>query len=223
MAQHRRRLHPGASEISASDIEIRPCRAADEPDLYRICLATGESGQDASGLYEDSDIVGHIYAGPYPRFSPDTCFVAEDADGVTGYILGALDTRRFEADLETHWWPPLRARYADPPRDSRADWTRDQWRAWQIHHPFATPDWLAGPYPSHLHIDLLPRLQGRGIGKRMVDHWLGRVRALGSRGAHLGVGPSNTRALKFYRAYGWREIEGDGSDRTRTAWFGLDL
>ena len=142
---------------------------------------------------------------------------------MAGYILGALETRKFEADLETHWWPPLRARYADPPRDTRSDWTRDEWRAWQIHHPFATPDWLAGPYPSHLHIDLLPRLQGRGVGRQMIDHWLTRVRQLGSKGAHLGVGPANNRALRFYRACGWKKVEGDGSDRGKTAWFALRL
>ncbi|HEY1559643.1 MAG TPA: GNAT family N-acetyltransferase [Caulobacteraceae bacterium] len=212
-----------ASEISAVDFEIRSCREADTADLYRICLATGESGEDASALYEDPDIIGHIYAGPYPRFSPDSCFVAEDAQGVAGYILGALDTRHFEATLEAEWWPSLRARYPDPPRASRAVWTRDEWRAWQINHPFSAPDCLAGPYPSHLHIDLLPRLQGRGVGRLMIDHWLDRIRAQGSRGAHLGVGRANARALRFYRAYGWREIEGDGSDRKRTAWFGLNL
>jgi ribosomal protein S18 acetylase RimI-like enzyme len=213
----------GASEISVIDFEIRPCREADAADLYRICLATGESGADASGFYQDPEIIGHVYAGPYPRFSPDTCFVAEDAEGVAGYVLGALDTRQFEAALEAEWWPSLRVRYPDPPRATRADWTRDEWRAWQIHHPFSTPDWLAGPYPSHLHIDLLPRLQGRGAGRRMIDHWLERIRMLGSKGAHLGVGPANGRALRFYRAYGWCELRGDGPDRGRTAWFALSL
>lgn len=149
--------------------------------------------------------------------------MVEDAEGVGGYILGAPDTRRFEAALEAKWWPPLRTRYADPPRDTRGNWTRDQWRAWQIHHPFVTPAWLAEPFPSHLHIDLLPRLQGRGVGRRMIDRWLDTVRALGSTGAHLGVGPANSRAAGFYRAYGWRQVEDGGSKAGRTLWFALNF
>jgi ribosomal protein S18 acetylase RimI-like enzyme len=203
--------------------EIRQCREADVTDLYRICLATGESGQDAKDLYADPEIIGHVYAGPYPRFSPEACFVAEDAEGVAGYILGALDTRQFEVELERKWWPPLRERYPDPPRETRSSWTLDDWRAWQIHHPFKTPDWLVDPYPSHLHIDLLPRLQGRGVGQKMIGHWLEEIRRLGSKGAHLGVGPANVRAIRFYQAYGWKALEGDGTDRGRTAWFGLSL
>ncbi len=36
---------------------------------------------------------------PYARFSPECCLVAEDRQGVAGYILGAVDTRAFEALL----------------------------------------------------------------------------------------------------------------------------
>jgi ribosomal protein S18 acetylase RimI-like enzyme len=57
----------------------------------------------------------------------------------------------------------------------------------------------------------------------MIDYWLDRIRMLGSTGAHLGVGPANERALHFYRAYGWREVSGDGADRGRTAWFAWHL
>ena len=62
MAQHRGGTFQGANEISRLDYEIRPCRATDEADLYQICLATGESGQDASAIYKDPKIIGHIYA-----------------------------------------------------------------------------------------------------------------------------------------------------------------
>jgi hypothetical protein len=95
---------------------IRPVVAADLDALYRIALLTGDSGADASALHKDPRLVGHIYAAPYATLSPETAFVAEDAAGVAGYIVGALDTRAFEARLERDWWPALRAEYADPPR-----------------------------------------------------------------------------------------------------------
>ena len=128
--------------------------------------------------------------------------MAEDADGVGGYIVGALDTLAFEARLESEWWPRLRRRYADPSGDP-AGWSLDQVRAWQIHHPRPPPARITQPHPSHLHINLLPRLQGQGLGRALIDAWLDRIATAGSRGVHLGVSPANHRALRFYRAYGF--------------------
>ena len=43
---------------------IRRYRSGDLRDLYRICLRTGKSGDDATALYRDPDLLGHIYAAP---------------------------------------------------------------------------------------------------------------------------------------------------------------
>ncbi|HLY79080.1 MAG TPA: GNAT family N-acetyltransferase, partial [Caulobacteraceae bacterium] len=115
------------------------------------------------------------------------------------------DTLAFEARLEADWWPELRGRYPDPTGDP-GGWGRDQIGAYQIHHPRPPPTRITDPYPSHLHVNLLPRLQGRGLGQAMLDAWLARIAAAGSRGLHLGVSPVNHRALRFYRAYGLEEF-----------------
>jgi ribosomal protein S18 acetylase RimI-like enzyme len=184
---------------------IRGAAPGDLADLYRIALATGDAGQDARHLYRDGDLVGHLYAAPYAVLEPDFALVAEDAQGVGGYIVGALDTLAFEARLEGEWWPPLRRRYVDPVGDP-ATWSLDQLRAWQVHHPRPPPARITGPYPSHLHINLLPRLQGQGLGQALIDAWLARIAAAGSRGVHLGVSPANHRALRFYRTCGFEEF-----------------
>jgi len=186
---------------------IRPYRPADLDDLYRICLATGDSGADASAFYRDPRLLGHVYAGPYGVLSPQTAFVAEDDQGVGGYIVGALDTRAFEARLEAEWWPNLRPRYADPSGTPHANWSADQRAAFLIHHPFPAPRRVVEPYPSHLHINLLPRLQGQDLGRRLIDLWLETIRRMGSRGVHLGVSPANGRAIRFYLAYGLDRLD----------------
>ena len=188
-----------------SEIRIRDVQPGDLGALYRIALATGDSGADASHLHQDPRLVGHLYAAPYAMLAPELALVVEDAVGVGGYILGALDTLAFEARLEAEWWPALRRDYADPTGDPKT-WDLDQLRAYQIHHPRPPPARITDPYPSHLHINLLPRLQGRGLGQAMIDAWLARVAAAGSRGVHLGVSPANHRALRFYRAYGLEEF-----------------
>jgi GNAT superfamily N-acetyltransferase len=183
---------------------IRPYRPGDLDALYHICLLTGQSGKDASHLYRDPKLIGHIYAGPYGVLEPESAFVLEDEEGVGGYIIGAFDTHAFEKRLESEWWPALRTRHAGP---AGAPKTPDERMASLIHHPSRTPRRITEPYPSHLHIDLLPRFQGGGWGKRMIDTWLGAIQGRGSRGAHLGVGFANERAVRFYRAYGFTEAE----------------
>jgi len=189
-------------ETATDTPRIRPAVASDLNALYRICLQTGDSGQDATHLYRDPKIVGHLYAAPYLVLEPGSAFVAEDSHGVGAYIVGAVDTLGFEARLEAEWWPALRPRYPEPGGDP-AGWSLDEMRAWQIHHPRPPPKRITDPYPSHLHINLLPRLQGRGLGQALIDRWLARMREAGSRGVHLGVSPVNHRALRFYRAYGF--------------------
>jgi len=189
----------------AGEVVIRGVEARDLGDLYRICLLTGDAGQDASALYRDPELVGHCFAAPYAVLEPGSGYVAQDGDGVGGYILGARDTLAFEASLEADWWPDLRPRYP-PPTGDPAGWSLDDQRAWQIHNPRPPPARITGPYASHLHIDLLPRLQGRGLGKAMIDTWLDRMRQLGSPGAHLGVSRQNHRAIRFYQRYGFEEF-----------------
>jgi ribosomal protein S18 acetylase RimI-like enzyme len=180
-------------------VEIRTFRASDVDKLYDICLATGDAGRDAAPVYRDPKLLGHVYAGPYAALAPDAVFVAEDEEGVGGYILGARDTAAFEDLLETRWWPALRARYPVV----AAPATPDERMQRLIHHPPRMPRRIVEQYPAHLHIDLLPRLQGRGVGKRLLDTWR---EAIGVP-VHLAVGESNARAVRFYRAYGFHEVE----------------
>jgi GNAT superfamily N-acetyltransferase len=187
-------------------VEIRPYRASDLDALYHICLATGDSGADASGLYQDPKLVGHVYAAPYGVLSPESALVLEDDEGVGGYIVGAPDTRAFEALLEAEWWPGLRATYSDPEgRGATLGWD-DRMRRY-INRPPKTPAKVVEPFPAHLHIDMLPRLQRRGFGRLLIDRWLGLIQGMGARGVHLGVGWANERAVRFYRAYGFQQLE----------------
>jgi ribosomal protein S18 acetylase RimI-like enzyme len=203
---------------------IRPYRPGDLDDLYRICLLTGDGGQDATSLYRDPWLLGHIFAAPYGLFEPSLAFVAEDAAGVGGYIVGALDSQAFERQLESTWWPGLRRRYPEPPPGLPAErWTPDQRMASMIHHRLCTPDELARRYPSHLHINLLPRLQGSGHGTQLTQTLIAALRGQGSCGVHLHVPRSNRRAVGFYRHTGFTELTGSERAPLGVHLFGRDL
>jgi ribosomal protein S18 acetylase RimI-like enzyme len=186
---------------------IRPYHPRDLDALYRICLLTGDNGQDATSLFHDPRLLGHFFAAPYGLFEPSLAFVAEDAEGAGGYIVGALDTQVFEEQLDGEWWPDLRTRYLDPaPCPPSTRWTPDQQVAYMIHHPWRIPDGLAARYPSHMHINLLPRLQASGHGSLLTRTLIAALRDQGSRGVHLHVPRRNRRAAEFYRHIGFTEL-----------------
>jgi ribosomal protein S18 acetylase RimI-like enzyme len=190
---------------------IRPYRASDLDDLYRICLQTGDAGDDATSQFEDPQILGHVFAAPYGLFEPSLAFVAEDEFGVGGYIVGALDSRVFAKRLAADWWPGLRERYPAPPSDLPADlWSPDQRAAGFIYAPLTASDEVAQDYPSHLHINLVPRLQSQGLGRQLMNTMLRALREQGSVGVHFFVAPGNQRAADFYRHLGFTVISADG-------------
>jgi ribosomal protein S18 acetylase RimI-like enzyme len=197
-----------------NDFIIRPARAGDEPGAYHVCLKTGDHGQDGEPFYrDDPDALGRIFVGPYMAFEPDFSFILEDQDGICGYALGALDSRAFYDRYEREWRPRLCAQFPMPPGDA-ATWTRAQRvHSWYHYPDYFTPEPYA-EYPSHLHIDLLPRAQGGGLGRQMLEQVMGRLRQRGSPGAHLGVSLVNTPAFGFYQHLGFRELArvGEGRD-----------
>lgn len=196
----------GPSRESGGECRIRLAKPGDEPGAYYVCLKTGDHGDDGESFYrDDPDALGRIFVGPYLAFEPGLSLLLEDDDGICGYALAALDSRAFYARCEREWRPRLCARFPEPAGDA-ATWTRTE----QAHHAYHHPDYFCPEpyeaYPSHLHIDLLPRAQGRGYGRRMMERLLDALRARGSPGAHLGVSTRNARAAGFYGHLGFREL-----------------
>jgi ribosomal protein S18 acetylase RimI-like enzyme len=204
-------------------LTIRLATAADRAAAYYVALKTGDSGQDAETLFsDDPDALGRIFVGPYLAFEPDLALVLEDDGGVCGYALGAFDSRTFYARYESEWRPELAERFPAPAGDAEA-WTATE----RIYRDYHAPDYYCpepyGDYPSHLHIDLLPRAQGRGYGRRMIERLTAALRERGSPGVHLGASVRNERAIGFYRRLGFVELSRVGADRDGTVYMGRRL
>ena len=186
---------------------IRQYKPTDLDDLYNVCLKTADNGEDGTQLFRDPRLPGDVYLAPYVTLGPSLAFVAQDAEGVAGYIVAALDSRAFDQWLEDDWMPKLRVRYPEPsPEVAAALSALEQDALVNIYHRWDTADELATRFPSHMHIDLLPRVQARGIGRKLVDALVGRLRDQGSPGLHLIVGDGNPKAVGFYRHVGFAEV-----------------
>jgi len=194
--------------------QFRNARPDDTAGAYRVCLKTGDFGRDGEPYFaDDPEALGRIFVGPYLAFEPELSLILEDSVGICGYALGAFDSHRFYARYEKEWRPDLCRRFPEPNGDP-SEWTRTQ----QVHSLYHHPDYYCPePYerfPAHLHIDLLPRAQGQGYGRRLLQAVMDRLRERGAPGAHLGVSLMNERALGFYLRLDFKELirVGHGTD-----------
>lgn len=203
-----------------SDCRIRPARPDDQAAAYYVCLKTGDHGRDGEPFYQDDpDALGRIFVGPYLAYQPELSLIVEDGEGVCGYALAALDSRSFYERYEREWRPRLCAEFPSPTGDP-SSWTRAQ----RVHSWYHQPDYFCpdpyAAYPSHMHIDLLERVRGHGVGRRMMELAMAMLRQRGSPGAHLGVSVLNTPALGFYRRLGFRELARTGTPNDGCVYLG---
>lgn len=182
-------------------MRVRSVRLDDLPAIYRICHELGlfEGPEPRS-----PELLGHVYAGPYVVAPATRSVVVVDDLGVAGYLLCALDTNGFEEWREAEWWPGLRTDY---PRALPGRTPGDQEVIDLIHAPPVASAPIAARYPAHLHIDLLPRIQGRGIGGQLIRDLIEDLGVRGIPGLHLDVGSDNAGAIAFYRRLGFIELE----------------
>jgi GNAT superfamily N-acetyltransferase len=201
-----------------SGFTLRPATAADQATLSLVCLQTGDAGSDATAIEDDTTLLGLVYAVPYAVAAPAFSFLLEDAAGPCGYVLGHPDTPAFQHFLAHDWFPPIAARLSDPGPDP-ACWRGSDWLRHIIRHPDGAPPLDLAAFPAHGHIDLLPRAQGQGLGAPMLRHLMDTLAAAGAPGMHLGVAPSNARALRFYARLGFHDL----AHTPDTVWLGRRL
>ena len=205
-------------------LEIRPYRSSDRTAVAEVCVRTAASGADARGLYSDDSLMAEVYALPYVEHSPELAFmVVEHVDAPTadplavddgrllGYVVGVPDTRAFVAWWEQEWTPGFVQRHPEPGPPTGAE---PGYSEAALLHDGAHPqrmlqslddEQLAG-FPAHLHIDLVPEAQGRGLGRRLVDTLREALAVQGVPGVHLGYDPANSSARAFYDRLGFHEL-----------------
>ena len=189
--------------------EIRGAALHDLAGVYRVCIRTGDAGSDATALYRDPDLLGHVFVGPYVVGASKLALVVVDDEGVAGYCLAAGDSRAFENWAEREWWPALRSAFP-----KRATGNPDADVIALFHDPPIAPADIVDDYPAHLHIDLLERVRGGGWGRRLIERQLEQLAAAGVKGCHLTVDATNDNAIAFYRHLGWSVLR-EGED----AWY----
>lgn len=156
----------------------------DIPAVERICLATADARLRKTAAARENTLL--LYNRYYTRACPADCFVAvNEADEAVGYILGAPNYRAYCEGFRKHECKEIRKlgflrgvrAYFEPKLQKK----------------------YAKRYPAHLHIDLLPEVQGQGMGTALMDALKANLRAQNVQGVFLCVGNDNKKALRFYK------------------------
>lgn len=194
---------------------IRPAQLFDIPYVYDICLKTGLNGEDASAHLSDKFIIGQYYAAPYLHFETSSCFILESNSIPVGYIIGAYSSIDFNNWMNEKWLPQLRIFYH---ADKNPKSNFEKFLIENIHSDCVLLDFLQN-YPSHLHIDILPKAQNMGYGKKLISAFIDNLISKNSTGLHLAVGIENTRAIEFYKMVGFSVLK----EESEALYMGLTL
>ncbi len=184
-----------------TELDVRPYRSADRSGLRRVTYETGYMGASPSFYWRHRDSFSDIWSGYYTDEEPESAWVVEHEGEVRGYLIGCVDTRRAPSPERAILKSALR--YGLLLRPGTAGFL---WRSFVDALRMGIPDGeLDDPrWPSHLHIDLLAPVRGRGAGRRLTDAWFARLRERGSPGCHLGTLAENHPAIGFFERVGFR-------------------
>ncbi|TXK19913.1 GNAT family N-acetyltransferase [Homoserinibacter sp. GY 40078] len=182
---------------------MRPYQPGDLGRLREICVLTGASGGDATGRWSTDDLLPDLFLEPYVTYAPEWAWVVDEGDGPVGYVVAVPGTRRFVDWWRRRWTPWFAERYPVP-SEPFSEEERLVLRGYE-------PEVLLVPevddYPAHLHIDLLPSAQGRGLGRALIENLLiTSLAKAGVPGVHLTMDPTNLAARSFYEAVGFDEL-----------------
>lgn len=187
-----------------AEIVVRPYRASDREPVRQICFATGYMGEPADWYWRDRESFADVWSGYYTDREPESALVVERRGSVSGYLLGCVDSARAPS--------PAAAIAAQARRRGllfRPGTAGFLWRsiADLIRGPNPGPGVLRDArWPSHLHIDLLPEVRGRGAGAKLMEAFLRRLGEVGSPGCHLGTLAENQAAIAFFQRMGFRRL-----------------
>lgn len=185
------------------EYSIRKARLEDTEAVSRICFLTLDSNDERF-----REIAGLRWAIPYLRYEIDHCFVAVDEnDAPIGYILSSPNAKDFRKKFRKRMSVEISKAF----RKQRKNFSPGLFfireyleSSWYVD---TLPRRIEKAYPAHLHIDILPEYQGRGIGIMLLGRLKKHLKEYGCPGIHLGVGKENTGAIRFYEKAGFNLLK----------------
>ncbi len=169
--------------------EIRKYEEKDFEGVRYACL-----NSDGGGMSDEMcEFVLHIFCDYYIEKEPENCFVLSDDGKAVGYVICAENFKKFKAVFDSEY--VVQVNHFDA---GMIKWANE---AYLLHEKYADA------YPAHLHIDILPEYQRSGWGGKLIKALFEHLKNKGVNGVMLTTGTGNETANKFYKKYGFEELE----------------
>lgn len=171
------------------EIKVHKYEEREYQQVQEVCIATGQSG-----IFEQKEMQGVLltaFCHYYIEQEPDNCFTALDEDKVVGYILCAENAGTWAANFQHIY------------TEQQANSALNSFYQGLTEVPLR----YAAEYPAHLHIDILPDYQRRGIGFKLMDTLVTHLKEKGVPGLMLSVAIDNEKGINFYKKYGFTILE----------------
>jgi len=183
---------------------VRPYTAKDHAAVWALAADTAFFGDSVEAHLDDRALFCAAFVAYYTDYEPERLWVAEMDGAVVGYVTGCGDSRRqawtFRSRiLPAVLWGVLRRRYRVGIKTLRFGL---RMACEGLQH--GQPDVSLDRFPGHLHINVLARARGIGIGRALLERSLSQFWATGISGVHLSTTDRNAAACRLYEAVGFR-------------------
>jgi GNAT superfamily N-acetyltransferase len=187
---------------------LRPARSsADWEAVRRLCGETGAGGDPIDpGRWP---FFAELWIGPYQRLLPEWTSVAELDGRVVAYLTGCPDSPAFRRRRALCHAVPLLAAVLAGRHGSSPDTRRFVRQAFGREHGAEArlrrrlPRHFERTYPAHFHVNVSAAVRGQGLGRALVERFLGSLREHAVAGVHLFCGAA---VRGFYRRLGFAEL-----------------
>jgi hypothetical protein len=187
-----------------NDITIRPYRPLDRQAVRAIAWETAFMGKPADAFFSDKELLTEFLTGYFTVYEPESCFVAESAGSVVGYLIGAKDERRIGAVAGKKIIPRLLLRFLL--RDLFISKDRNflfRVIVGALSGEFRGEDFYRD-YPAVLHVNLKEEARGRGAGGKLIAAYRAYLEQYGVPGVHLAT--MSPHSGIFFEKQGFREL-----------------
>ncbi|MCX6353533.1 MAG: GNAT family N-acetyltransferase [Candidatus Aureabacteria bacterium] len=169
-----------------TSLSIRRYDPSDRADVRRICADTALYGEPVDRFIYDPDLVVDGLLRYYTDFEPESLFVAVAEGRVIGYLVGCVDTKRYERIFRYRIVPSLALKLI-----FRGDVLRP-W-LWKVLAALVKAGVnraqflknIIQIYPAHCHMNMDPRHRREGVGARLCATFLDYLRDCGVKGVHI--------------------------------------
>lgn len=175
-------------------VEIRQMQPKDRLSVEHICIETAPDKMKLNARKTNYTLL--MYNRYYTRKIKHS-FVAVDChDNPIGYILCAPDFNSYYSDFSVNELEEIKK--------------QNLFNYMTACCEIKILKKYSMLYPAHLHIDILPEYQGRGIGFSLVQTLVEDLKSIKVPGLMLSVSSTNIRAVAFYKKCGF-EVLFDGA------------